>query len=125
MDDELIVGINVTPLVDIVLVLLVIMMVTAAYVTAEAIPMETPGEAATPAAAGAALRIEVDPGGFTVDGAAVSRVELKARIRGFRASGGEQAVIAGAVDATHGQVVAVIDTLRRERVVRIAFEPPR
>ena len=124
MDDELIVGINVTPLVDIVLVLLVIMMVTAAYVTAEAIPMETPGEVATPAAE-AALRIEVAPGGFTVDGAALSRVELKARIRRFRAAGGAQAVIAGAVDATHGQVVGVIDTLRRERVVRIAFETPR
>ena len=41
-DDELITGINVTPLVDITLVLLVILMVTASYVVSRAIPMELP-----------------------------------------------------------------------------------
>ena len=39
-DDELITGINVTPLVDITLVLLVILMVTASYVVSRAIPVE-------------------------------------------------------------------------------------
>ena len=38
-DDEMITGINVTPLVDITLVLLVILMVTASYVVSRAIPV--------------------------------------------------------------------------------------
>ena len=41
-DETLISGINVTPLVDIVLVLLVILMVTASYVASQSIPMDLP-----------------------------------------------------------------------------------
>src|SRR6185503_10237532 len=41
-EDELITGINVTPLVDITLVLLVILMVTASYVASKAIPLDLP-----------------------------------------------------------------------------------
>jgi len=48
---ESITGINVTPLVDVVLVLLIILMVTAWYITSRAIPVELPkaasGEAST------------------------------------------------------------------------------
>jgi len=39
-DDDMISGINVTPLVDITLVLLVILMVTASYVASKAIPAQ-------------------------------------------------------------------------------------
>ena len=41
-DDEGIVGINVTPLVDICLVLLIIFMVTATYIVKETIEIELP-----------------------------------------------------------------------------------
>ena len=44
--DEEIVGINVTPLVDVVLVLLVVLMVTAGYIASRAIPVDLP-QAAT------------------------------------------------------------------------------
>ena len=44
-DDDLITGINVTPLVDITLVLLVVMMITASYVASKTIPMELPKSA--------------------------------------------------------------------------------
>ena len=44
-DDEIITGINVTPLVDVTLVLLVILMVTASYVASRSIPMELPKSA--------------------------------------------------------------------------------
>ena len=40
--DDMIVAINVTPLVDITLVLLVILMVTASYVASKSIPLELP-----------------------------------------------------------------------------------
>ena len=41
-DDELITQINVTPLVDVVLVLLIILMVTATAIVSKTIPMELP-----------------------------------------------------------------------------------
>src|SRR5580692_7720744 len=40
--DEMITGVNVTPLVDVVLVLLVILMVTASYLASHAIPVDLP-----------------------------------------------------------------------------------
>ena len=52
--DESITGINVTPLVDVVLVLLVVLMVTATYLASRAIPVDLPtgktGEASARAA---------------------------------------------------------------------------
>ena len=51
-DDDLITSINVTPLVDVVLVLLIILMVTASYIVSHSIPMElpqaTPEDSTTP-----------------------------------------------------------------------------
>jgi len=41
-NDEMITSINVTPLVDITLVLLIILMITASYVASKAIPLELP-----------------------------------------------------------------------------------
>ena len=41
-DDEMITAINVTPLVDVVLVLLIILMVTASYIASRSIPMDLP-----------------------------------------------------------------------------------
>jgi biopolymer transport protein ExbD len=40
--DEMITSINVTPLVDITLVLLIILMITASYVASKAIPLDLP-----------------------------------------------------------------------------------
>ena len=63
-DDELITGINVTPLVDITLVLLVILMVTASYVTSRAIPVELP-KGATGEGTPTTLTISIDKDGKT------------------------------------------------------------
>ena len=41
-DEELITGINVTPLVDVVLVLLIVLMVTASYMVSKSIPVDLP-----------------------------------------------------------------------------------
>ena len=63
-DDEMITGINVTPLVDITLVLLVILMVTASYVVSKAIPMELP-RGATGEATPTTLSVSIDREGRT------------------------------------------------------------
>lgn len=122
-EDELISGINVTPLVDIVLVLLVVLMVTAAYVTSKSIPMDMPA-ASTRATDAAPLRVEVSLAGLRVDGGPITLRGLKARVRAYAAAGGPRGVVAGTSDASHGDVVTVIDVLRREGVDQIGFEAP-
>src|SRR5690606_23286616 len=57
--DDMITGINVTPLVDVVLVLLIILMVTASYIVSKAIPMDLPN-ASTGQSTQTPLAISVD-----------------------------------------------------------------
>ena len=58
-DPTIISSINVTPLVDVVLVLLVILMVTAGYIVARSIPVDLP-TGATGESTAAALAITID-----------------------------------------------------------------
>jgi biopolymer transport protein ExbD len=121
-DDELITGINVTPLVDITLVLLVILMVTASYVASKAIPLELP-KGATAEATPTTLSVSIDKDGRTfLDAAPVDEATLRARIRAARLANPEtRAVIAADGRTTHAHVVHVIDLLRREDVTRFAI----
>jgi biopolymer transport protein ExbD len=121
-DDELITGINVTPLVDITLVLLVILMVTASYVASKAIPLDLP-KGATAEATPTTLAISIDKDGRTyLDAAPVDEGTLRARVRAARAADGEtRAVIAADGRTTHARVVRVMDLLRREDVTRFAI----
>jgi biopolymer transport protein ExbD len=121
-DDDIISGINVTPLVDITLVLLVILMVTASYVVSRAIPMELP-KGATGETTPTTLTISIDQEGKTfLDAAPVAEVELKARIkRAHDADPETRAVIAADGRVRHASVVHVIDLLRRENVTKFAI----
>lgn len=120
--DETITGINVTPLVDVVLVLLVVLMVTATYLASKAIPVDLP-VAATGEASAAPLSVSVDKSGkLFLDGTALSEGELARRVRARRAQEPElRAVIAADGAVSHRTVVRVIDLLRRENVIRFAI----
>jgi biopolymer transport protein ExbD len=121
-DDELITGINVTPLVDVVLVLLVIMMVTASYVVSRSIPVELP-RGATAESVPTTLSVSIaQDGALFVDGAATDRQALRLRIRqAFAGDPETRAVIAADGRARHAQVVQVIDLLRQEHVTKFAI----
>src|ERR1700689_1094027 len=77
-----IVGINVTPMVDVVLVLLVIMMVSATYIVQQSLKVELPKTATSDEAASspAAVTITRD-GAFFFGGSPVDERELTARLR--------------------------------------------
>jgi biopolymer transport protein ExbD len=121
-DDEMITGINVTPLVDVVLVLLVIMMVTASYVVSRSIPVELP-RAATAEAVPTTLAVSITAdGALFLDGQATDRSSLRRRVHQARARDPEaRAVIAADGRTRHAQVVQVIDLLRQEQVTRFAI----
>jgi biopolymer transport protein ExbD len=121
-DDEIITGINVTPLVDITLVLLVIMMVTASYVVAKTIPMELP-RGATAETTPTTLSVSIDREGKTyLDAQLIDEPALRQRIRAAHAADPDaRAVIAADGRTTHAHVVHVIDLLRREDVTKFAI----
>src|SRR5271163_3838866 len=77
-----IVGINVTPMVDVVLVLLVIMMVSATYIVQQSLKVELPKTATSDEAAAspAAVTITRD-GSFLFGGTPVDDRELTTRLR--------------------------------------------
>ena len=119
---SVITGINVTPLVDVVLVLLVILMVTAGYIVSKTIPMDLP-RGATGETVGTTLAISVDQVGKTfLDAEPIGSDALRARIRRARAADAEtRAVIAADGRTEHRHVVKVIDLLRQEGVTRFAI----
>jgi biopolymer transport protein ExbD len=121
-DDEMITGINVTPLVDITLVLLVILMVTASYVVSRAIPVELP-KGATGETTPTTLTISIDQAGKTfLDAEAISEPALRDRIKSAHDADPEtRAVIAADGRTTHSHVIHVIDLLRRENVTKFAI----
>lgn len=121
-DDDLITEINVTPLVDVVLVLLIILMVTATAIVSKTIPMELP-EAATGEQTPATLAVSIDQSGQVfLDTIPVNTEELRARVRAARETDEDlRAVIAADGRIAHAKVVQVIDILRQERVTKFAI----
>lgn len=121
-DGDEIVGINVTPLVDIMLVLLVIFMVTAKLIVSRAVPMDLP-TAATAGETQVVLTVSIEPNGaVSIDGVHVDDAELRRRAGAVHDA---RAVIHAARTSTHGAVIHVIDELRRAGVSRIAFAAER
>ena len=122
-DDELISGINVTPLVDIVLVLLIIFMVTATYIVRATIPVELPRAAHGGDAVGTVLSVVLTKEGQVfLDGVARTDAELSARTREAVSRDGEARVVISAdKGALHGAVVHVIDLVRGAGATRFAI----
>jgi biopolymer transport protein ExbD len=119
---ELIQGINVTPLVDIVLVLLIALMVAATHAVSHALPMELPRANTGETSDTVPLTISVTADGTTfMDGRKASRDEVRARARQISKKPGGSALIAADGGAEHRAVVSVIDLLRSEGVGRFAI----
>ena len=82
-DDETISGINVTPLVDVVLVLLIILMVTAQYAAEkDSIPMDLPQAASGDTSVPTTLSVSIDKDGrFYLDAKELTLEQMRSRVR--------------------------------------------
>jgi biopolymer transport protein TolR len=122
-DDELISGINVTPLVDIVLVLLIIFMVTATYIVRAAIDVELPRAAHGGELVGTVLAVVVTKGNeIFLDGVRVGEDDLVRRTRQAVARDADARVVISADRAAlHGAVVRVIDLVKGAGATRFAI----
>ncbi len=120
--DESITGINVTPLVDVVLVLLVVLMVTATYLASRAIPVDLPA-GKTGEASAAPLTVSLTKtGSLYVDGVPCTEQQLREKLVEARRSDPDlRAVIAADGAVPHRRVIGIIDLLRQEHVDRFAI----
>lgn len=128
-DDEVISGINVTPLVDIMLCLLVIFMVTTSYVVADSLKVDLPeastGDATEPSVIMLTFTVEKDTGArqLYLNGEKADEAALRAHIQKVKAEGKTdvQAVIAADKNASHGEVIRLIDVVKQEGIVKFAL----
>lgn len=121
--DEEISAINVTPLVDVTLVLLIIFMVTAKLIAGQGIPLDLP-KAKSASATQTVLNISLDAQGVvTANGAKLeSDAELQQRAsRALQENPELRTVISASASASHGKVMHVLDTVREAGVTRVAF----
>ena len=122
-DDGEITGINVTPLVDIMLVLLIIFMVTATYIVKEAIEIDLPKAAAGGETTAKTLAIVITKDGKSyLDGVETSEAALVKKISESEKKEELQALISADREAMHGAVVHMLDVLKQQGVTKFAIE---
>ncbi|MBM4360593.1 MAG: biopolymer transporter ExbD [Deltaproteobacteria bacterium] len=122
-DGGIIAGINVTPLVDITLVLLVIFIVTAKIVVTPAVPLDLP-HASHGDEVQVVLSVIVPAVGATlVNGEAVPDDEaLRARAREWHSKNPEiRAVINADGNVPHRRVIRTLDLLKTAGIAHVAF----
>lgn len=119
----MITAINVTPLVDVVLVLLIIMMVTSTYIVAHTLKVELPKTKTSDGAGEAPLILTVTAAGkIEIDGVGLSSDDLGARLRKEIAQRGElELVLSADAKVSHGEVVKYIDIAKLAGVTRFAI----
>ncbi len=127
-DDDAIVNINITPFVDIILVVLIIFMVTTSTIVKRSIKMELP-EAATGESVDqtTSLAIQMDASRqLTLDGEPIDWARLRDTVRSERKrtkdAGTDLICLIGADKSVpHGEVVKIIDLVRQEGVAKFAI----
>ncbi|HEX2730084.1 MAG TPA: biopolymer transporter ExbD [Polyangiaceae bacterium] len=122
-----IVGINVTPMVDVVLVLLVIMMVSAVYIVSQSLKVELPKTANSDAPADSPLAVTITKeGGYLYEQKPIEENELVAKLRAAKDAKGDPALVVTADRAAlHGDVVHVIDLAKSQGITKFAINVER
>ena len=116
--------INVTPMVDVMLVLLIIFMVTATYIVKETIEVELPRAAHGGETVQKTFAVLVTKEGKTfLNGAPIDDPGLVAAVAEAKRRGEEvQAIVAADRNATHGMVTHLLDLLKGAGVLRFAIQ---
>ena len=126
-DDDIISDINVTPLVDVALVLLIIFIATSAIIVRAAINVDLPKAAsageALPDSVGIMLGID---GSIRLDGQPVTEAELQAALEARADANPEvRALIAADRDLDYGAVMDIIDVVRLSGIAGFSLNVER
>ena len=123
--DDIVAAINVTPLVDIVLVLLIIFIVTARFTLPPSIKVDLPQAASADAPAGedATAMVTLKPGGeIFLDENRTTADLLPAQLAELRGKNAAiQLVINADENVLHGAVVRVLDQAKRAGIEKVAI----
>lgn len=122
-DDGMVSGINVTPLVDVTLVLLIIFMVTARIIVSQSLPMDLP-KAAQGQQIQLVFGVELHSNGdILVDNKRIQNDEAVFPLakEAFAKNSDLRAVIRADTAVQHGRVIRVLDLLKQAGISKIAF----
>jgi biopolymer transport protein ExbD len=121
-DDDLIAGINVTPLVDVVLVLLVIFLITAPVLYQSAIKVQLPKARSGQEAEKTPLDFTITRDGSVMLGKESIAVEqIEKRLLEMKLGPDQTASISADEATPHGGVIKVMDALRQAGLTRFAL----
>jgi biopolymer transport protein ExbD len=122
-EDGMVSGINVTPLVDVCLVLLIIFMVTAKWINAQSMPLDLP-KAANGQDIQMVFSLELhENGDVVVNGKKLAKIEdvLPLAKDELSRTPDLRAVIRADSTVQHGRVIKALDLLKQGGVTKIAF----
>ncbi|MCB9496066.1 MAG: biopolymer transporter ExbD [Fibrobacteria bacterium] len=117
-------GINMTPLVDIMLVLLIVFMIATQAVDSASVPVKLPKASSASTSAPAAVLVGLDgSGGIRLDGRPVDRPGLRRFLTQKTARDTSlQVVLAADETLPYAKVMAVLDDVRQSGVTRYALK---
>ena len=126
-DDEMISSINITPLVDIFLVLLIIFMITSSVIDQREIVINVPKAANAGQEAPKASGLMIDKANrYYLDGEPLDTFAIASRLRKAVAANSEHQVLIAADEAlAYRQVVVAIDMIRGAGVTKYALKVVR
>ena len=122
-NEEEITGINVTPLVDIVLVLLIIFMVTANFIVRETVEVDLPRAANGGETVQGLVNVVLDKEGkLYFDGAEVSEADLSKKVAEQVAKDKDtRAIISADQSLAYGRVMRLIDVVKGQGIAKFAL----
>lgn len=121
--EEPITQINVVPLVDIMLVLLIIFMLTASFIATPSVPVKLPKAYSADPSLPRSLSLVLDiKGQVFLQGRKIAIGDLAGLLRQYAATNPELRIVLSADDSvTHGKVVELLDSVRQAGVTQVAL----
>ncbi len=115
-------AISLTPLIDVVFILLVFFMLASSFMDWRLIELDAPGRSGGPPSMDGALLVEVRGDGLRLAGEPLSQAALLARVRERLQAVPEQKVLVKTTDGvTLQQAVSVVDALAAAGVVQLSL----
>jgi len=120
-------GINVTPMVDVMLVLLVIMMVSAVYIVSQTLKVTLPKTANSDAPAESPFAVTITTEGrYLFEQKPIDEATLVQKLHGAKQTTKDPSLVVTAdKEAFHGDVVHVIDLAKSEGITKFAINVER
>ncbi len=125
-EDELIGGVNITPIVDVCLTLLIVFIVTASAMVNRSMPVQVPRAATSEPTPPSILNVAIDKDGAVFLNGAPGRLEdIPAAVEAARARSGDLKLagfVSADVAAPYGRFAEAVDQLRLAGVTDIALD---